>query len=240
MRRLGALLALVAVPTLLIVGPRAGGQIPAAGEGRELFATGCASCHGAGAEGTANGPSLVGVGPASVDFMLSTGRMPLADPTQQPIRQAPKYTGDEIDALVGYVASFGPGGEPIPEIDPAAGNLTVGREEYAFGCLACHGAGAQGASVGGGQLAPSLDRTSPEQMAEAVRIGPGAMPPFAEGLIDQHELDSLARYVLELREAPDPGGLGLGRVGPVTEGFVAWVLGLGILVLVIRLTGTRT
>ncbi|HEV8681346.1 MAG TPA: c-type cytochrome [Actinomycetota bacterium] len=240
MRRLGALLVLSAVPTLLIVGPRAGGQISAANAGPELFATGCASCHGVTGEGTANGPPLVGVGPASVDFMLSTGRMPLADPTQQPTRQSPKYTGDQIDALVAYVTSLGPGGEPIPVVDPEAGELMEGRDVYSFGCLACHGAGGQGASVGGGQLAPTLDRATPEQVAEAVRIGPGAMPPFTEGLIDQQELDSLVRYVFELREAPDPGGFDLGRVGPVTEGFVAWVLGLGILLLVIRLTGTRT
>jgi quinol---cytochrome-c reductase cytochrome c subunit len=239
-RRLGALLVLAAVPTLLIVGPRAGGQTSAVDEGRDLFATGCASCHGVTGEGTANGPPLVGVGPASVDFMLSTGRMPLGDPTQQPTRQAPKYTAEEIGALVAYVASLGPGGEPIPVVDPEAGDVALGRHVYASHCLACHGAGAQGASVGGGQLAPSLYRASPEEVAEAVRIGPGAMPPFAEGLIDQHELDSLVRYVLELREPPDPGGLDLGRVGPVTEGFVAWVVGLGILVLVIRFTGTRT
>jgi ubiquinol-cytochrome c reductase cytochrome c subunit len=238
-RRLGALLILAAVPTLLIVGPRAGGQTPSA-EGRELFATGCASCHGVTGEGTTNGPPLVGIGPASVDFMLSTGRMPLGDPTQQPTRQSPKYTGDQIEALVEYVVSLGPGGEPIPVVDPEAGNLMLGREVYSAGCLACHGAGAQGASVGGGQLAPGLDRATPEQVAEAVRIGPGAMPPFPEGLVDQQELDSLVRYVLVLREEPDPGGLDLGRVGPVTEGFVAWVVGLGILVLVIRFTGTRT
>ena len=240
MRRLGALLILAAVPTILIVGPRAGGQTSATEEGRELFATGCASCHGVTGEGTANGPPLAGVGPASVDFMLSTGRMPLGDPTQQPTRQSPKYTADQIDGLVEYVASLGPGGEPIPSVDPEAGDLMLGRDLYSSGCLACHGAGGQGASVGGGQLAPALDRASPEQVAEAVRVGPGAMPPFAEGLIDQQELDSLVRYVLELREQPDRGGLDLGRVGPVTEGFVAWVVGLGILVLVIRLTGTRT
>lgn len=238
MRRLGALLILAAVPTILIVGPRAGGQVPSA-EGQELYATGCASCHGVTGEGTPNGPPLVGIGPASVDFMLSTGRMPLGDPTQQPTRQSPKYTGAQIEALVDYVVSLGAGGEPVPVVDPEAGDLTLGREVYSVGCLACHGAGGQGASVGGGQLAPALDQATPTQMAEAVRIGPGAMPPFPEELIDQRELDSLVRYVLELREEPDPGGLDLGRVGPVTEGFVAWVVGLGILVLVIRFTGTR-
>src|SRR5436305_9794728 len=37
----------------------------------------CAVCHGERATGTKQGPSLVGVGPASIDYVLSTGRMPL-------------------------------------------------------------------------------------------------------------------------------------------------------------------
>jgi ubiquinol-cytochrome c reductase cytochrome c subunit len=239
-RRLVPLLVVAAVPTILIMGPRAAGQTGMAEDGRELFSAGCASCHGPDGGGTANGPPLVGVGPASVDFMLSTGRMPLADPEQQPVRQAPRYTPEEIAAMVAFVSSLGPGGEPIPPVDPESGDLALGRRVYTSDCLACHGAGGQGASVGGGQIAPSLDRSTPRELAEAVRIGPGAMPPFGEGIIDQHELDSLARYVLELRTTPNPGGLDLGRVGPVVEGFVAWVVGLGILVLVVRLTGTRT
>ena len=239
MRRL-ALLLTVALPTLLIVGPRAGGQESPAEEGARLFAVGCASCHGPQGEGTANAPSLVGVGPAAVDFMLSTGRMPLSDPDQQPTRQAPRYSVEEIEALVEHVASLGPGGVTIPFVSPDAGDLSRGREIYSFNCLACHGAGAQGATVGAGQIAPSLHRATPLQVAEAVRVGPGPMPPFSEELIDQDDLDSLVRYVMDLRTASNPGGLDLGRVGPVVEGFVGWVVGLGLLLLVIRLTGTRT
>src|SRR5450631_1537060 len=46
--------------------------------GKQLFQANCASCHGLNAEGRANAPSLVGVGAASVDFQVGTGRMPLA------------------------------------------------------------------------------------------------------------------------------------------------------------------
>lgn len=239
MRRLLFFL-VVALPTLLIVGPRAGGQESPADEGARLFAVGCASCHGPQGEGTETAPTLVGVGSAAVDFMLSTGRMPLSDPDQQPTRQPPKYSAEEIEALVAYVGSLGPGGEAIPFVSPEAGDLSLGRDLYGANCLACHGAGAQGASVGAGQIAPSLHRATPVQVAEAVRVGPGAMPPFTEELIDQHELDSLVRYVMDLRTESNPGGLDLGRVGPVVEGFVGWVVGLGLLLLVIRLTGTKT
>ena len=239
MRRL-LLLFVVALPTLVIVGPRAGGQESSADEGARLFAVGCASCHGPQGEGTENGPSLVGVGPAAVDFMLSTGRMPLSDPDQEPTRQAPEYSPAQIEALVTFVGSLGPGGEAIPFVSPEAGDLSLGRDLYSANCLACHGAGGQGASVGGGQIAPSLQRATPVQVAEAVRIGPGPMPPFSDQLIDQRELNSLVRYVMDLRTETNPGGLDLGRVGPVVEGFVGWVVGLGLLLLVIRLTGTKT
>jgi ubiquinol-cytochrome c reductase cytochrome c subunit len=238
-RRLPLLL-IAALPTLLIVGPRAGGQESPTDEGARLFAVGCASCHGPQGDGTANAPSLVGVGPAAVDFMLSTGRMPLSDPDQQPTRQAPKYSAREIVALVTYVGSLGPGGETIPFVSAEAGDLSLGREIYSFNCLACHGAGGQGATVGAGQIAPPVHRATAVQVAEAVRVGPGPMPPFSEETIDQHELDSLVRYVTDLRTESTPGGLDLGRVGPVVEGFVGWVVGLGLLLLVIRLTGTKT
>lgn len=47
-------------------------------EGRQLFLKGCSSCHGLNAEGAAIAPSLIGVGAASVDFQVATGRMPVS------------------------------------------------------------------------------------------------------------------------------------------------------------------
>ena len=38
--------------------------------------------------------------------------------------------------------------------------------------------------------------------------------------------------VTATRAEPNPGGLSLGRTGPVTEGLVAWLGGLGFLVLI--------
>ncbi|MGH2725160.1 MAG: cytochrome bc1 complex diheme cytochrome c subunit [Actinomycetota bacterium] len=215
------------------------GQEDIVEEGRDLFVANCASCHGPGAGGTSQGPPLLGVGAASVDFMLSTGRMPLADPAAQPVRGPVAFTPGEIGAIVGYVTSLAPGGPAVPEVEPGAGDLARGRAVYAANCLACHGAGAQGASVGGGAVAPPLDAATPTELAEAARIGPGAMPRFGPETIDREDLDSVVRYVLALREGQNPGGIGLGHVGPVVEGFVGVVLGLGLLVLAIRFTGTR-
>ncbi|MCX6441704.1 MAG: cytochrome c, partial [Actinobacteria bacterium] len=52
-------------------------------EGKEIFLKGCSSCHGLNAEGATIAPSLIGVGAASVDFQVATGRMPMADMSQQ-------------------------------------------------------------------------------------------------------------------------------------------------------------
>jgi ubiquinol-cytochrome c reductase cytochrome c subunit len=60
-------------------------------EGRQIFLKGCSSCHGLNSEG-AIGPSLVGVGAASVDFQVGTGRMPMADMSTQAMRKEPLYT----------------------------------------------------------------------------------------------------------------------------------------------------
>src|SRR4051812_2335271 len=47
-------------------------------EGEKLFAANCATCHGMNLEGSTQAPSLIGVGAASVDFQVGTGRMPLS------------------------------------------------------------------------------------------------------------------------------------------------------------------
>jgi ubiquinol-cytochrome c reductase cytochrome c subunit len=110
---------------------------------------------------------------------------------------------------------------------------------FAANCQACHGAVGQGATVGEGAEAPPLYPASELDIAEAVRVGPDPMPRFDPDLLDQYDLDSLVKYVVWLRHPPDLGGLSMGHVGPVAEGFVAWVVGLGTLVLVIRAIGTR-
>lgn len=248
-RRLLPALLLAAVPALLISAPwnsrptalgRAQEEAQLQARGQRLYAQSCASCHGPGGLGTTNGPSLVGVGGATVDFMVSTGRMPMANPGQQPRRSEPAFEPDEIRALVAYVVSLGPGGPEIPEVNPGQGSVSRGRQVFSANCLACHGAGAQGASVGGGRVAPPLDEPTAVQIAEAVRIGPGVMPPFPEAVIPQDDLDGLVAYIEFLNGFDGPGGVELGRVGPVMEGFIAWLIGMGLLVVVIRWIGTRT
>ena len=220
--------------------PPASPQPTAAGRGEVLYVTHCSSCHGVRGSGTPQAPPLIGVGAAAVDFMLTTGRMPMADPRQPMLRQPPRFSRAENDALIGYVSSLGPGGPPIPTVRPEQENLARGGQLFADACAPCHGADGQGAAVAQGEVAPSLHEATPTQIAEAVRIGPGPMPKFGDRVIDAADLDAVVRYVVFLQHAPDRGGLSLGHEGPVIEGFVAWLLGLGLLVVAIRLIGTTT
>jgi ubiquinol-cytochrome c reductase cytochrome c subunit len=205
--------------------------------GRALFAEGCASCHGLAARGVpGRGPSLRGVGARSADFYLSTGRMPLADPTDAPVRTQSAYDAAEIRALVAYVASFG--GPPIPAVHAAAGSLATGRAAFLDHCAGCHQSLARGGIVTGA-IAPSLQQASPRQIAEAVRIGPYLMPRFTPREIDRPTLDAIARYVVSTRHPDDAGGWGIGNIGPIPEGMVAWLLAIVALLIVARLIGER-
>jgi ubiquinol-cytochrome c reductase cytochrome c subunit len=206
--------------------------------GRHLFVNGCATCHGMSADGvTGRGPSLIGVGAQAADFYLSTGRMPLSAPGMQPTRAHPAYPLGQIHALVDYIASLG--GPPIPHADPSAGSLSHGRTVFADACAGCHQIGGTGGVVPGA-IVPPLDRATPTQIAEAIRIGPYLMPRFSSSQLDQHDIDSIARYVIEARTDPgDAGGWSLGHLGPIPEGMVAWFVAIGGLLLVARVIGER-
>lgn len=208
--------------------------------GEALYDTHCSSCHGLTGGGTPQGPPLIGIGAGPVDFMLTTGRMPMADPNQPMLRQSPRFSGAEIETLIAYVGSFGPGGLPIPAVNPERGDLVRGARLFTDNCAPCHGAVGQGAAVAAGEVAPSLHETPPTQIAEAVRMGPGPMPKFGDKVISAADLNALVRYVVFLRRLPDRGGIGLGHEGPVIEGFVAWLLGLGLMIGITRLIGTTT
>ncbi|HET7481998.1 MAG TPA: cytochrome c, partial [Actinomycetota bacterium] len=81
--------------------------------------------------------------------------------------------------------------------------------------------------------------SSTTEIAEAIRVGPGTMPRFGSDSLDDSQMNDVVAYVDYLQDSADPGGFSLGRVGPVTEGLVGWVLGLGLLIVVIRWIGTK-
>lgn len=207
--------------------------------GRRLFETGCASCHGIEAQGTPRGPNLQGVGAAAVDFWVSTGRMPLERNTEIAVRKPPSYDRAQINALVAYVTSLDESGPEIPEIDPAAADIVEGGELYRSNCAACHGAVGIGGALARTRHAPRLGPATALQIAEAIRIGPGAMPSFGPGTFDDEQVSAIVKYVRELDSPEDPGGIGLGHAGPIPEGFVGWLVGLGVLLVAAWWIGER-
>jgi ubiquinol-cytochrome c reductase cytochrome c subunit len=207
-------------------------------EGYNLYQEGCSSCHGIALRGTPGvAPSLIGVGPGPVDFYLSTGRMPLDSAHAQPLRSKPLYKRSQIDALIAFISRFG--GPPASTADPAKGDLALGLHQFTLNCAGCHQSVARG-GLTLGAVVPNLDQATPQQIAEAVRMGPYVMPHFDANQIDQHDLDSIARYVIWTRHPDDAGGWGIYNIGPIPEGMVAWFLGLAAMVIVARLIGERT
>jgi quinol---cytochrome-c reductase cytochrome c subunit len=208
--------------------------VTVAGRGQELFLTSCAACHGPQGAGTANGPDIRSAGAALADFALRTGRMPLGDQGPPARRGTPKFDDADIRALVAYVASLGHG-PAIPNVVVSGADLNAGRDLFVANCSACHGPAAGGGAVGGGFVAPALTSADPTTVGEAVVTGPGPMPRFS---LSPQELDNLAAYVQFLHDPPHPGGATAPAVGPVTEGFVAALALLGLL-LVARWVAVR-
>ena len=197
----------------------------------------CAVCHQADGSGSPRGPSLRDVGRASIDYMVTTGRMPLAEPTDRLERRKPRYTPDQQQALVDYVTGLSGGGPDIPTVDLATADVAAGGEDFREQCAACHA----WSGTGGALLereAPGLGAATPTQIAEAIRTGPGTMPVFGAAALDDQQLNNTTAFVDSLKHTDDRGGLPLAHIGPVTEGAIAIVVGLGLLLLGVRWIGT--
>ncbi|MFE1232413.1 c-type cytochrome [Streptomyces sp. NPDC059442] len=205
-------------------------------EGKKLYSVGCASCHGTGGQGTSDGPSLVGVGSAAVDFQVGTGRMP----AQQPGAQVPKkkviYSQAEIDLLAAYIASLGAG--PITpkagQYSPDGADIARGGELFRTNCAQCHNFTGEGGALTHGKYAPNLEGVSAKHLYEAMQTGPQNMPSFPDTTMPEKEKRDIIAYVKAVNsdEADSPGGLSLGGLGPVSEGLFGWVFGLGALIAV--------
>ena len=162
--------------------------------------------------------------------------MPLEQPREEPQRTTPQFDRSQIDALIAFVSSFG--GPPASTADPSAGDLALGFHEFTLNCAGCHQIVARGGITVNAQV-PDLEQATPQQIAEAVRMGPYLMPHFDSAQINQHDLDSIAHYIVWTRHPADFGGWGIYNIGPIPEGIVAWFIGLAALVIVARLIGER-
>jgi quinol---cytochrome-c reductase cytochrome c subunit len=210
-----------------------GGPSPAdIAQGKAIFADTCSSCHGMNAQGTPAGPGLVGVGAAAVDFQMSTGRMPGKDFDAEMPRKPVTFTTQQIHQVAAYISSLG-GGPAIPsaaQVDPAGADLALGQQLFITNCAQCHNFAGAGGALTYGKYAPPLTHSTPTQIYEAMLTGPEAMPVFSDTTVTPAQKRDIIAHITTVRAEPNPGGFSLGRVGPVTEGLVAFLGGIAALV----------
>jgi ubiquinol-cytochrome c reductase cytochrome c subunit len=202
--------------------------------GKDLFDANCSSCHGLDAQGTTQAPGLVGAGAAAVYFQMSTGRMPAKEVGAENNRGPVKFSQQQIYEIADYVASLG-GGPPIPDaeqVSTTGADTALGANLFMANCSQCHGFAGDGGALTYGKFAPALTQSTPTQIYTAMLTGPEAMPVFADGALSPSAKRDIIAYITETRVEPNPGGFSLGRIGPVTEGLVIWLGGLGFLVII--------
>jgi ubiquinol-cytochrome c reductase cytochrome c subunit len=207
--------------------------------GRALYQRSCITCHGANLEGVPHrGPSLIGVGEASVYFQVHTGRMPLARQEAQAQEKPSVFSDQEIDQLMAYVQAHG-GGPTLPSGDLRDGDLAQGGELFRLNCASCHNFVGEGGALSSGKLAPSLKNANDLTIYTAMLTGPENMPVFGDNQLTPDEKRSVINYVQTVKQQADPGGAGIGRIGPVGEGLVIWVVGVGALLFGVFWMGSK-
>ena len=200
-------------------------------DGEKLFAANCATCHGMNLQGTTQAPSLIGVGAASVDFQVGTGRMPLAVTGVQAEEKPVQFTEEQVAALAAYVATKGPGPAiPSEEYLKGDGNVAEGGELFRINCAMCHNVAGAGGALTEGKFAPALGGVDAVHVYEAMITGPQNMPVFNDDNLSPEDKANLISYLRYLDETPAVGGFGLGDLGPVSEGLFIWIFGLGAIV----------
>lgn len=209
-------------------------------EGRKLFLANCASCHGTNGEGAIGGPSVIGVGAASVDFQVGTGRMPGQASGPQLYKKPVQFTDEQILAMAAYVASLAPGPAiPAAEFLRTDGNVEHGGELFRINCAMCHSAAGAGGALTEGKFAPGLAGSTPKHIYEAMVTGPQNMPVFNDSNLTPEDKVDIISYLNYIDTNPSVGGFALGSIGPVAEGLFVWIFGLGFIIAITVWLGAK-
>lgn len=212
--------------------------------GHQLYNTSCITCHGANLQGVENrGPTLVGSGSAATYFQVSTGRMPAVMQGAYEPRKEAQFTEEQTRQLAAFVQSIG-GGPQVPATGESlvadSSKLADGGQLFRLNCASCHGATGRGAPLSAGKQAPGLTVATDSQIYTAMLSGPENMPVFSDNQLTPDQKKEIIAYVDYLQNSKDPGGAGLARIGPVSEGLLIWVGGLGVLMLAILWIGAKS
>ncbi|AWK72229.1 cytochrome C [Rhodococcus oxybenzonivorans] len=203
-------------------------------EGKQLYDTSCITCHGANLQGVQDrGPSLIGVGEAAVYFQVSSGRMPASRNEAQIERKPLKFDAEQTDAIGAYIQANGGGptvvrdenGE-IAQSSLRGGDIGRGSELFRLNCASCHNFTGRGGALSSGKYAPVLDPANEQQIYTAMVTGPQNMPKFSDRQLTLEEKKDIIAYIKSSGETKQPGGYGLGGIGPASEGLAMWVVGI--------------
>ena len=199
------------------------------------------ACRRPGTPGGGGFPDLQHLGPATFDFWIESGRMP-ATATNSPSRSAACAARPPPGARDRDVPQHAPARDAL---HPAASTCRARTSPTAprcsrSNCAACHTITGDGDALANDTFAPSLRNIPAIQVAEALRTGPANMPIFTGNLTDAQLRDVVAYVVEKIQHPQNPGGLGLGGLGPVGEGFIGLALGVGLLALVGFWIGDRS
>lgn len=202
-------------------------------QGEQIYNNTCISCHGANLEGvTDRGPSLIGVGEASVYFQTSTGRMPAVVQGAQAKKKPPVLTPDEIEQISAFIQANG-GGVEMPEESGAqlqGDNPARGGQLFRLNCASCHNFTGRGGALSSGKAAPPLDNVTEDAMYAAMLSGPQNMPRFSERQLSPTEKKDIIAYVKSVTDGNNnPGGNSLGGLGPQSEGLIGFIVGIAAL-----------
>lgn len=223
---------------------QAQGDPAALRKGEQIYNNTCISCHGVNLEGVADrGPSLIGIGEASVYFQTATGRMPAVRQEAQAERKPPKLTPEEIDALSAFVQSKGGGAELPAESGQAlvGDNPARGGELFRLNCASCHNFTGRGGALSSGKFAPKLDGVTELEIYSAMLTGPQNMPKFSDRQLTPEEKKDIIAYVKSVTDGNNnPGGNPLGGLGPQSEGLIAFIVGIAALVGVTLWIGAKS
>jgi quinol---cytochrome-c reductase cytochrome c subunit len=211
-------------------------------QGEELYQSHCITCHGSNLQGVQDrGPSLIGVGDAAAYFQVSTGRMPLARQEAQAQRKPPLPEFDpnteegaaNLDALGAFIQANG-GGPTRPNVEGLAlrgEDPARGGELFRLNCASCHNFTGRGGALSSGKLAPTLDPATEMDIYTAMLTGPQNMPKFSDRQLAPEEKEDIIAYVKSVTNGNNnPGGDPLGGVGPVSEGLVAFIVGIAAMI----------
>jgi ubiquinol-cytochrome c reductase cytochrome c subunit len=116
------------------------------------------------------------------------------------------------------------------QVSTRGADVALGQSLFIANCAQCHNFSGAGGDLTYGKYAPQLTQSTPKQIYTAMLTGPEAMPVFNDSTVTPAQKRDIIAYITGERSQPNPGGFSLGRVGPVTEGLVAF---LGLLLFMV-------